>query len=481
MISAPTEGIVSWYDDAIGEVFNVTNGNPYFAKLVCAQALEVAISARDTDISLDEVRTSIDSKISILGANSFIHLWQDGIPKPIAERDPDILRRLRVLVAIARCLRHKLSSTIPHIFESRGNSMLSEGEISAVLNDFVRREVLVERGGVYTFLLPIFEKWLVDVGVAQLASDSLTAELADSVVAEELAVAVRADEIAELVRSWPAYRGRHVGGEEIREWFQQVSNPKDQRLLFTLLRRLRVMNEGRVRESLEHSFSFLQPLPEFVIRRKSDRRRNIVVTYVDGEGKSGYSYAAIFAEANSIASDCIFPPGEFDKRIQKHKDANESIDSLVIIDDLVGTGKSLLANVESFLQLRQGSIDEGLPIRIIALAATSDGQRKLLAGLQKLSHSNIDFRACEILGPELYAFPDDKSGWASSEDFDRAKALCVDLGRRSYKKSPLGFGDKGLLLIFPTNTPNNSIPILHSASIAGSSHSWKPLFSRVTH
>ena len=481
MIQSPVSGVINWYDDALAEVFNVSNGNPYFAKMICAGALEIAVQERDTDISVREIRHATESRTSLLGANSFAHLWQDGIPRPQEEREPDVLLRQRVLVALARCYMAGEPPTLSNIVIWRAAANISESEISVVLRDFVRRDVLAESQGLYVFKLPIFEQWLIDVGAAQLAADSLTAELANSALVEEMALSVRADEVAALVERWPTYRGRHIGSEEVRAWLQQVDGSKNQRLLFELLNRIDFVSEARVREMLEQSFSFLQPLPEFVIRKRSDRRRNVIVTYVDGEGKSGYSYASIFAEANLIAGDCIFPPGEFAARMIKHVAAGDRVDSIVIVDDMVGTGKSLLGNVEKFVRINSDSIPLSVPIRLISLVATSEGQKRVLDGIGKLDRSNIDFHPCKVLGDNNFAFPESTIGWSSNDDRDRAKALCLDFGKKIYSANPLGFGGRGLLLVFPTNTPNNSLPILHTPSRVGGGKAWRPLFPRMTH
>ena len=172
LVRAPTSGLLNWHDDAISEVFNTTRGNPYFAKIICAGVFRSAVFERDADITATEVRRATESAISGMGANSFAHLWQDGIPKAAGEREPDILRRMRVLVAIARCLRRGLPTTATNIAGNRGSTSLPEAEIPAVLNDFQRPEVLHEEDRHYVFELPIFRMWLVDVGVSQLISDA---------------------------------------------------------------------------------------------------------------------------------------------------------------------------------------------------------------------------------------------------------------------------------------------------------------------
>jgi hypothetical protein len=480
MIQRPTDGVINWHEDAIGEVFNIANGNPYFAKIVCASALEIAVQSRDTDISVEEIRFSNNSTVFQLGSNSFSHLWQDGVPKPPLEREPEVLVRTRVAVALARCYIRADPPTLQNIFSNRSSSTLSESEAAAALRDYVRRDVLSEKNGLYEFKLPIFEKWLVDFGAAQLAADKLTEDLANAFLSEDLKFAVRSDEVALLVKEWPTYRGRHVGADDVRAWISQVESAKEQRLLFEIVKRVRIFNESKIREMLRNSFSFLQPLPEFVIRRKSDRRRNILVTYVDSEGKSGASYASMFAEENLISAECIFPPGEFEKRISAHLSDGGIVSSIVIIDDLVATGKSILSNIQKFMEKNRNSIRDEMPVRVISIVSTPTGQRHVLDGFQKLLHSNIDFRSCELLGNELFAFSPESRAWLADDDFDRAKALCEDIGKKIYKSNPLGYGELGLLLVFPTNTPNNTLPILHTSSRPGE-RSWRPLFERITH
>ena len=69
--------------------------------------------------------------------------------------------------------------------------------------------------------------------------------------------------------------------------------------------------------------------------------------------------------------------------------------------------------------------------------------------------------------------------WDTQEEKERAKAFVADLGARVYKSQPLGFGGQGIMLVFPNTVPNNTLPILHSASKSGQKP-WRPLFPRPT-
>ena len=472
---------MSWHDDAVSEVFNITNGNPYFAKIVCAGVFRSAVSERDADITANEVRRATEAEISVLGANSFAHLWQDGVPKATNEREPDILRRMRVLVALARCLRQGRSPTAANIIDHKTSSSLSEAEIAAVLNDFVKRDVLRAEEKQYKFGLPIFRLWLVDVGVSQLIADALNEELANAVIAEENAALVRSEEVVALARQWPTYRGKHIGTDEIRAWYQQVDSHRDQRILFELLKRTCVFSEAHVRERLKSAHALIRgSLPEFVIRPRRERRKDVLLTYVDGEGKSGASYASLYAEENAISADCVISPGDFRSRFNKHVKQNGQVAALVIMDDIAATGKSLSGNVSRFLS-EFGDLLQSTKVRIITLVATEAAQARILRDVRKMEHIDIDFRSCEILPRDVFAFPEGAgaSVWGSEKEEARAQALCRDLGSRIYNQSPLVYGGMGLLIVFPTTVPNNSLPILHSYSRPGSGRTWQPLFPRV--
>lgn len=480
MVRRPSAGRLSWHEDAISEIFNISNGNPYYAKLVCAGVARRAISDRDADITRSEVVLASQEQLSSLGSNSFAHLWQDGIPKAPEDREPDILRRSRVLVAAARCLRDRTPLTLENLVARKVSPDLTSGEVQNVLNDLHMRQIVSENSGEYSFSLPIFSGWLSDVGVSELVSDTLSEELARSAIAEENAAIVRSEEVVGLARSWPSYRGKAIGVDEIRAWYQQVEEIKSQRILFELLKKVKVFSENQIRERLRDAHKFVRSATSPEIQRAKNQRRNdIVVVYVDGEGKSGSSYAAMYAEENRIAAKAVFGSAAFSKSITNHIETHGVPQAIVIIDDIAATGGSLEGNVKRFIEDHSGLLPDVI-LRVISLVSTRVAYDRLTEAFQKLD-VDTDFRSCEVIGDELCAFPESKAGWGSEDDWYRAKALCEQLGTYIYPKNPLGYGDLGLLVVFPTTVPNNSLPILHSSSKARSDKKWVPLFLRMTH
>jgi hypothetical protein len=323
---------------------------------------------------------------------------------------------------------------------------------------------------------PAFER----VDENALFADSLNEELANFVLMRENAANVRSEEVVELSRRWPTYRGKHIGTDDIKAWYQQVDSLRDQRILFELLKRTKVFSEALVRERLKNAHGFVRPsLPEFIIRTRGARRRDVLVTYIDNEGKSGASYASTYAEENHIASECVLPGSDFVDRFKRHAEVNGIPAALVIIDDIAATGHSLTSNIKNFLNESKDLL-KNTKVRIITLVATEAAQNKILGAISNLSDLDIDFRSCEILEPEHFAFPSSGPFWPSTEEAARAKALCLDLGSHIYPKEPLGYGGMGLLVVFPSTVPNNSLPILHSYSRTSSHRKWEPLFPRIS-
>ncbi|MBY5714721.1 ATP-binding protein [Rhizobium leguminosarum] len=480
MVRKPTAGIMNWHEDAIAEVFNASNGNPYFAKIVCAAVVESAVAARDTDITADEVRMATEAAISNLGSNSFAHLWQDGVPRPANDREPDILRRSRVLVAAARCQRGAIPLNVETV-QAKKAASLTDQEVASVLNDFVKRGVLSESGGTYRFVLPIFSRWLADVGAQQLIADNLSEELANSAIAEENKALIKSEEVVALAKRWPTFRGRQIGTDEIRSWCQQVPSLKDQRVLFTLLERTKVFSEVLVRERLRAAFEMIRPeLQVPVLRARNERRVDIIVTYVDGEGKSGSNYASAFAEESNISAKNIISQVDFEARFAEFLKAGGKPQAVVIIDDLAGTGSSLSENVSEFVDKNRAVLAD-LKVRVLTIASTPAAQTVLENRFARIDEIDVRFLTAEVLDNNSLALPDDFSGFSSKDEWERARALCQDIGSKIDKRRPLGYGGQGLLVVFPTNTPNNTIPLLRSHSKSTPGTKWFPLFERISH
>ena len=477
LVQQPTRDVLNWHEEAVSEVFNIANGNPYFAKLVCAGIFQRAVSERDSDITAREVGSLVNREISTLGANSFAHLWQDGIPRPEEEREPEVFRRLRVLIALARCLRKRVQPKVDDIRAHRVSDALSESEVHLTLNEFCRRGVMVENEETYLLTLPIFESWLVDVGVSQLVVDGLSEEIANSILARENAELVMSSEVADLVEGWPTYRGMKIGSDNVRAWFEQVDNKRDQRMLFEILGKVKVYSEVVVRERLKSVHTiFRRSLPSIIQTKRRELRADVLVTYADGPGKSGASYASLYAEENGIRSDLVVAPESLEKKFEEKTAQGSNLNGIILMDDIAATGRTLCRMLKRFVSEHSELLSK-TRLLIAVLVATPEAVARIQKAVEGFEGIDVEFRAGEILPPMERAFPKDSCGWVTEKRREEAEALCRDLGTHIYRRQPFGFGGLGLLIVFPTTVPNNSLPILHSPS-KDEDYAWKPLFPR---
>ena len=468
---------LNWHDTALTELFNYTNGHPYFAKLLCAKIFDNAVATRDTEVTVDEVKRAQVQTAEALDVNAFAHFWKDGIPSGPVESEVIELKRCRTLVAIARALRKELTLSDESIAKNRTSAALAESEVSLILADFVRRDVLSEKAGRYEFVLPLFQQWLETKGMGKLISDTLGDELSNEIQKAEDAAYVTPVEVVSLLDSWPLYKGHRVTSDEIRAWLNQRESQREQRLLFTLLKGLRFFGEDEIREKLRTAHSIVKThTSAFTPANRSQRRNDIAVTYVDGPAKSGSKFAEKYVEVNLISTQCVLEPHAFASQVDDYeKKTGITINGVVIIDDIAATGRSLADNVGEFVQRNlQFLSDRNITLVVVALVATKKADEAIRKVMQTLPYKHIDFRSCEILEKKFFAFEDSNGLWADADDRENAKKLAQDIGREIYADAPFGFGSLGLLVAFFDGCPNNTLPILH-ASMTGV---WRPLLAR---
>lgn len=479
LVTKPTEKFLSWSDESVRELFYLTNGHPFYTKLICSEVFSSAVVERDSEICNREISSSVNKLIDSLDVNSFAHHWKDGIQKTELEAESIALNRCRCLVAIGRAVRDGLELTYENICKSNKSSHLSSFEIKSILSDFVRRGIIKETSVKFEFRVPFFEKWLVNKGIGVLIADTSGDDLAEAKLKDDERIRVRPAEIEALTEHWQPYRGQDINSEKVRFWLEQVDSIPEQRILFKLLKNLRFLNEVEVRGKLKTAHDLVRSSFSLVVQKtKRQLRKDIVVSYLDGEAKSGQYFASRYAEENSIPSGNVISSDRFSYDINKLEATNSlTTNGMILVDDIVATGKSMSTNLECFLEENKKFIEErSLAIVVVVLVATNEGEKAVRKTLAKFENVNIKFRVCENLNDKHFAFSGASEIWESEDEYDRAKVLCKKIGTYVQKRQPLGYDNQGLLVVFPDRCPNNTVPLLHGVSHGDVK--WKPLFPR---
>lgn len=466
---------MNWEESALNELFTLTNGHPYYTKLLCGKVFANAVAQRDTEIISRDIRHALNGRVSELDTNAFAHFWKDGINAEREAAEVIELKRLRLLVAFGRASRQGLTTKETVTRQINGTGMQPQ-EVSPLMDDFCRRDIMREVGGEVTIQLPIFQRWLQDVGISKLISSTLADDLEGELRKADDSSYVTAKEIEALIKNWPLYRGRQITGETVRAWLDQVEQPQERRLLFTILGNLRFVTTPQIAEDLRHAHERVvaKVIPPVTRENKTEKRRDLLVTFLDGPGKSGASYARAYAKENGLLMDCVVEPSKAKRRLAGN---HETPTALVVVDDLAGTGRSVSEAVGQLLDdIGPILAAKAIPLVVVLLYATEAAQLRILSRLKASPTVRTQVHIGHLLADAERAFPGDGLGfWPDEQLRDRAKSLCVRLGAGLYKDA-LGFGSQSLLVAFPETCPNNNLPIIF-ASKAGAS-GWNALLPR---
>lgn len=474
LVIDPVRGQLNWQESALNELFTCTAGHPYYTKLVCSKVYAIAVAERDTEVIASDVRKALAQRISELDTNAFAHFWKDGISEEREEAEVIELKRLRVLVAFGRAARIG-PVTRECLHAALGGLAFDASAAGPVVDDFLRRDVLREVSGQLSTSLPLFQKWITDVGVTKLIASTLADEIAGELAKVNEIAYVKSSELIELVSRWPLYRAREVTAEAVRAWLDQVPSSQDQRYLFTILKNLKFVTPTEISDLLRQAQSaVIRVTPPLKRESKVEKRRDLLVTYVDGPAKSGASYARTYAKEAGILLECVIEPSKVGRKLEGDSSTHSAI---VIVDDFAGTGRTIADGLEAFLEPISTQLQvSGVPVVVVLLFATNEAQERIAKLVSRFSSLRIVVWVGIELGAEASAFRNDHVGiWRDKDERDRAKALCIRLGTGLYKDA-LGFGSQSLLLAFPEGCPNNCLPILF-ASRAGT-QPWQPLLPR---
>lgn len=192
----------------------------------------------------------------------------------------------------------------------------------------------------------------------------------------------------------------------------------------------------------------------------------------------GIGHRPGFATLQMLAERIGTPNPDIAQRII-HYMANPSLDPhnpsqslkwIVLLEDIVGSGAQCLETI------RWAVTNLERPVLFVPLILCPNGVDALHAeevrsGGRLTVQPVIALRRSDLLGPERQG----QTGWSKADNIE-------DLARRSITRCGLptnqafGFKETGCSLATFSNTPDNSLPIIHHKHKGGG---WEPLFPRV--
>lgn len=211
-------------------------------------------------------------------------------------------------------------------------------------------------------------------------------------------------------------------------------------------------------EQLHDAFrSLLARVPGWHRNARERRGRFAFAAFSSSAGESGDNMLHQFRLANSLNHR------EFDPLFIGRSDLLRSglgrDDTVVFLDDFVGTGNQAVAAWQDMFQELTAQIGS---VYLVTIGAFRIGSERIRneTRMQLLTHRS--------LGDRDNVFHEKCNHFSAHE-----KARILHYCRIASPNHPRGFGDCGLVLVLYHQCPNNTLAVLHAAS-----QNWEPLFPR---
>jgi len=248
----------------------------------------------------------------------------------------------------------------------------------------------------------------------------------------------------------------------------------EQKLMFRILKHVRFYTTAQVRAKMAEAHGIVErqlakrQLPNRM-EHGQRKRRDILVSHLGGVAKSGVRYGQLYADENGILNDSVIERDKLSLALATLGRVN----ALVLVDDFIGSGQSAIGTFRELSESdRQQFRREDLVVVYAVVCGLESGRAKLDAALAEMELP-VHVHLCDQLTEADRCFADNSRVFPDAEERRKAVDVARAHGVRLVKNAPLGYADCQTLVVFDTNCPNNSLPILWAER-----DDWKPLFRR---
>lgn len=479
LIKNPVENFLEITDSAITTIFDETSGNPYFTKKICMEIYSQMVENRDVHVTRREaVRAIRNTRSSAnIGATDFSHFWEDGIKGKVAKEEETSLKRRKVLILIAQVLAGGNIATKQRIIDFGTEFGIKSLDIEKYLLEFEQRRIIYFENEQLIFVVNFFKEWLISGGKEKIIATFEEEERVFINQQIEESNKVKSDEIAELISNWNVYKGKVITIHDIRNWLDQFDDVFDQRMVFKLLKNFKLYSESEIRTKLSSIFNHARKQLSasgnirVIDNSRSKKRDEFLLSNLDRSPAKGASYfTKLFADENAIYSENVCYPEQIEKRITE----KASIRSLILIDDFIGSGDTIIKNFQNYFSDSLIELIKSRNINIVigVIAGYLPSKEKIESKLSSFDLT-LSIQIADILSEDDKCFSLRSAIFETPIETKRAQELCRYLGEKLEPKTPLGYSDSQALIAFPMNCPNNTLPIFWKKTSG-----WHPLFER---
>lgn len=262
--------------------------------------------------------------------------------------------------------------------------------------------------------------------------------------------------IDSIISRWMPQDDLHFTQKQIdsTKWFGNFK-PSQCSLALMLLEKIQYISDQDIRGYIETSAE--------QIKNILNHDLSSALFYPLGNSTASSGSQFLYEYRNELGlKDGNFKSDDFRSQLNRNRD-------IVFFDDIIGSGSQA---TKFFNDNLTKSIAK---CHYIALLGFENGIKKIKkdAGFQNLV-------VCKRLSDEEMAFSD--NSWVFKDPAERHKieVLCQEYGKKLYPDHPLGYDNSQALIVFPHNTPNNTLPVIWAGSKSESNpeEKWHPIWPR---
>jgi hypothetical protein len=254
----------------------------------------------------------------------------------------------------------------------------------------------------------------------------------------------------------------------VRAWLNQFDSIRAERLMFRVLGAVRFYDSTRIRAKLREAHGVVRRGLTQRIEPGKLKRDDIVISYLGDVGKSGVRYARLYADENGIYTEQVVDHNKLPELL-----AEDRIQALVLIDDLLGSGDQASEFLKDLDNKVGGMLEKrGMKCVFVALCGFAAAERKVAESIERL-RMPLELHICDPLGEEDRCFSERSMAFQDPRERAEARGIAESEGKRLQRRQPLGYRGVQATVVFEESCPNSTLPILWD-----SKGEWRALFPR---
>lgn len=332
LISEPTKSCLKFSPDVFKNIYELTNGNPYFTNLIMAKVFNEAYEKKISFIDKDFIENPIEHFISVvLTNNDFAHFLQDGLSEESAKYELILDRRRRLLTALVLSKKEKINTKwvdVKRKIKYPKKFTLTETQMEDTLNEFKQRGIVNEDDDQSLSINPpLFEKWLLGPGVYQIIADLEDKDEILDKLHQDNKLLLKDEDFYVLITQLEEVANK-TRVQEVMAFIDQFDNNENKRRIVEFLRRTVVISSQEAITHIKKTFSRIWSTINLGIGERPLIKDGEIVCFPDT-----YSQNQSFCEI--IKDSFLFAKAKTIKTINDLNNIDNSIKNLIIYEPLI--------------------------------------------------------------------------------------------------------------------------------------------------